>query len=163
MYELLHGTPIAFECCYLLQFDGGASPNPGMGAGGAVLYNGDASRTLAFEGATYFATTTNNQAEYSGLLLGLHSALSMGVKRLVIEGDSMLVIKQLKKEWTIKNESLKEVSSKIATLLQQLNYVGCRHILREKNKVADALTHEARKKGYSFSRLYSKVSSDHSL
>jgi ribonuclease HI len=39
---------------------------------------------------------TNNMAEYEALLFGLSTTLSLGVRQLLVKGDSQLIIKQVK-------------------------------------------------------------------
>ena len=43
--------------------------------------------------------STNNTAEYEGLLAGLWAAAGLGIKRLVVRGDSQLVVNQVTKEY----------------------------------------------------------------
>lgn len=40
--------------------------------------------------------STNNEAEYSGLILGLKAAVELGLKKLIVKGDSQLVIQQVR-------------------------------------------------------------------
>jgi ribonuclease HI len=49
---------------------------------------------------------TNNEAEYTGLVIGLKAALEGGYKRLVINGDSTLVVKQMQGIWQCKAGNL---------------------------------------------------------
>jgi ribonuclease HI len=44
---------------------------------------------------------SNNAAEYEALIHGLNIAISLGVKRLMVYGDSLVVISQINKEWTV--------------------------------------------------------------
>jgi ribonuclease HI len=46
---------------------------------------------------------SNNEAEYVALLHGLCLAVSLGIKRLLVYGDSLLVVQQVNKEWDINN------------------------------------------------------------
>jgi ribonuclease HI len=123
---------------FLLRFDGGATPNPGRGSGAAVLFAADG--TVIGECHDSYEYCTNNYAEYQGLIMGLEMALLHSVKRLRIEGDSMLVIQQVKGSWKVKVESLKSLYSEAKRLLDQFESVQIRHIPRELNSHADALT-----------------------
>ena len=49
---------------------------------------------------------TNNEAEYEALLYGLRMAISLGVKRPMVFGDSDLVINQVMKEWDIRSPAM---------------------------------------------------------
>ena len=132
---------------YLLQFDGGSRGNPGLGGSGAVLYIKNSSEeiqelwsTAAFIGAS---GVTNNVAEYCGLLEGLKQAVQMEVKYLEIEGDSQLVINQLRGEYKVKNKRLLTLYDTAKDLMKQIPYIKLNHIPRELNKRADQLSNAA--------------------
>lgn len=148
-YTTLVGSACNKELCYLLQFDGGAVPNPGEGCGAAVIFSPEP-RVSVFKGGTYLEKATNNQAEYIGLLFGLQTAVKMGITRIIIEGDSQLVVFQVSRKWNVNNEHLKMYHTNIQTLLSNFEYVGIRHVLRAYNKVADALTGEGIRRKCSF-------------
>ncbi|XP_074313841.1 uncharacterized protein LOC141649037 [Silene latifolia] len=78
---------------------------------------------------------TNNAAEYEACLLGLRSALDLGVKKLLVHGDSSLVINQVGGSWKIRSQSLALYQIKIDEL--DIRYV---HFPREENQFADALS-----------------------
>jgi ribonuclease HI len=101
---------------WLLMVDGAARGNPGPAGCGAFLRDP--------EGATrkklcrYLGTTTNNVAEYEGLLMGLQSALDMGAKRVHIESDSELMVKQLNGLYRVRDEKLKALHRRALGLLE---------------------------------------------
>jgi len=138
-YFILKGSALLEEC-HLLQFDGLSEPNPGESTAGAVLFSPE--RKPVFERGTYMGHATNNQAEYTGLLIGLNGAIRFGVKNLLIEGDSQLVIFQTEGKWKVANETLKTIHTEIMTLLEQFDFVGIRHIPREQNAHADKITND---------------------
>lgn len=125
-----------------LRFDGGSRQASKRAGCGAALYSDDETeldaryRTLPF--------CTNNVAEYEGLILGLQLAILKDVAHLRVEGDSMLVINQMKGSWKINYEHLRLLHQK-ARELCALIPGGCEfyHIYRDKNKRADALANEA--------------------
>jgi ribonuclease HI len=122
---------------YLLQFDGGAVPNPGKASGAAVLfYNGE----LIHERATFLSHATNNEAEYMGLINGLELCLELNVKTLKVTGDSMLIINQMNGKWKCSKEHLRPYYDKCLKLLSQFNSVSVSHVLRAFNKNADSLS-----------------------
>lgn len=127
--------------CHILQFDGGSVPNPGPSSGGAVLLKSDR-RSVIFEVGDYVEYSTNNQAEYFGLWLGLKECLERGYREILIEGDSQLIIKQVAGEWKCKDPDLKQLQKTVLDLIAKFDYVAIRHVLREYNKHADALTNE---------------------
>ena len=138
---------------YVLQFDGLSEPNPGESSGGAVLYAPDGS--IVFEAGEFIPHATNNQAEYTGLILGLTHAKSFPVTNLRIEGDSMLVINQVAGKWKIKNDVLKSLHGAVLELLKSPAFVniGIRHVYRDQNKHADKLTNDVMKTHESFYKL----------
>ena len=52
--------------------------------------------------------TTNNEAEYEGILTGLRLAKALGAKNLLIQSDSKLVIRQIKGEYEAKEERMQK-------------------------------------------------------
>ena len=97
----------------ILYFDGKSEPNPGKGSAAAVLYENDA---IIFEVGKYLESTTNNQAEYLGLLVGLRKCVELAVKTLEVRGDSNLVIKQCSGEWKTKDSKLIPLNDEVKIL-----------------------------------------------
>lgn len=90
---------------------------------------------------------SNNQAEYTGLIIGLQAAHRFGVKRLIIEGDSLLVCNQVRGGWKVSKESshlepLRDAARKHLNAAK-FSAVTLRHIAREGNADADAAGNEA--------------------
>lgn len=137
---------------HLLQFDGGAEPNPGRAAGGAILFSPDGQPL--FERAEYISYATNNEAEYTGLLVGLHEAAALGIKALEIQGDSNLVVQQVAGKWKISAANLKGLHSQVLAALAPFDYVAIRHIYRDQNMEADRIATEGIADGVSFICVY---------
>jgi ribonuclease HI len=137
---------------YLLQFDGLAAPNPGQATAGAVLFSPEGK--VVFELAEYLGIQTNNYAEYMGLLIGLRLAKEKGIKDIRIEGDSNLVIQQVRGLWRVKEPRLKPLFETIMKLLIDFKVESVKHVYREYNKAADALTNECLEKKMGFVRIY---------
>jgi ribonuclease HI len=149
-YTTLSGTPVSSEDCCILQFDGGAVPNPGKAFGaGAILSEGNPRRVI-LKGGLYLSSATNNQAEYMGLLFGLNQAFQLGIKHLLIEGDSQLVVMQVSRKWNVRNESLVKYHKSARELLTLFKYVGIRYIPRAQNALADSLADEGIRREKSF-------------
>ena len=149
-YSIIKGSDTTEEeSCYLLQFDGLAEPNPGISTGGAVVFS-PFSRKVVFERGEFIDFATNNQAEYTGLLIGLQSASNIGIKHLLIEGDSQLVILQSEGKWKVKNEALKIFHTQVRGLLDTFEFVAIRHIYRDNNKYADKITNDVLKSRKSY-------------
>ena len=95
---------------FLLRFDGGSNPNPGKCAGAYVIYE---NVNIIAEGGVYIPKGTNNIGEYTGLLSGLERCVSIGIKNIFIEGDSLLVVSQVSGKWKVKNEGIRIIFEKI--------------------------------------------------
>ena len=88
----------------IIHSDGGARGNPGPAGIGAVL-NNEKGEVLA-EISKYLGETTNNQAEYQALIAGLEKAKELKAEELECYLDSELVVKQLNREYKVKNAEL---------------------------------------------------------
>lgn len=145
--------------------DGGARGNPGpAGAGASVtvqdITGGEPRAYLHYYRDLHIRSflgsrATNNQAEYRGVIEALRQAVGEArrfqqtkcgetgvVIQLVIQGDSNLVIKQLKGEYDCHNDKLRQLLQQAMDLLQEMRSIGdCRlsieHVYRNDNKVAD--------------------------
>ena len=122
-----------------LHTDGGARGNPGPAGIGAVLKIGE--KELLFK--KYIGSTTNNQAEYQALLLGMKEAKEAGVDELECYLDSELVVKQLKREYKVKDGGLAILFVKAWNQMNDFKKVSFHHVRREQNKLADKLVNEA--------------------
>ncbi len=123
--------------------DGGARGNPGPAACGVIIQNEKGE--IVSELSRYIGEATNNQAEYSALILALEEAGSIFLKENSSKKhvecylDSELVVKQLKREYRIKNEGLKPFYVKVIKLISSFDSIKFNYIPREKNKLADKL------------------------
>lgn len=121
--------------------DGGSRGNPGPSASGYAIL--DMNDKLLMEQGVYLGITTNNQAEYTALKLGLEAAHKLGAKEVEVYMDSMLVVNQMKGIFKIKNRDLWAVHDAIKQLLPQFDKVTFDHVPREFNKLADAAVNKA--------------------
>ncbi len=121
--------------------DGGSRGNPGPSASGFVLY--DMNDHVLVDKGVYLGITTNNQAEYTALKLGLAGALAVGIQNIHVFMDSMLVVNQMKGIFKIKNRDLWPVHTAIKELVRQFDVIDFTHIPRELNKAADAAVNRA--------------------
>ena len=124
-----------------LWTDGGARGNPGPAAFAYVLEAEDGT-VLAARGEAIGAAT-NNVAEYRGLVAGLAEAVERGVDELEVVSDSELLVKQMRGEYRVKNQALRELSLEAAALARRLGRVEYRAVRREHNELADRLVNEA--------------------
>ena len=88
-------------------------------------------------------TATNNVAEYRGLLAGLEAALERGVDELDVVSDSELLVKQMRGEYKVKNETLRQLHAEATTLADRLGKARYRAVRREHNELADSLVNDA--------------------
>jgi ribonuclease HI len=95
----------------------------------------------------FLGHTTNNVAEYQGLLLGLKLAQELGAAHLEIVSDSELVVKQIKGEYRVKSPHLAPLWREARTELQRFESYTIRHAPREQNRTADRLANEAIDRG----------------
>jgi ribonuclease HI len=124
-----------------LYTDGGSRGNPGPSASGYVLY--DMNDKILVDTGVYLGVTTNNQAEYTALKLGLAEALRGGARIVHVYMDSMLVVNQMKGIFKIKNRDLWPIHDAIKTMAATLEKVDYTHVPRELNKAADAAVNRA--------------------
>lgn len=121
--------------------DGAAKGNPGPAGAGWVIYNDDGKALV--KNHRYLGELTNNQAEYEALLLAIGEAGELGGKELILYSDSELMVRQLKKEYKVKNEGLKPLYTKALLTLSQFRRYTIMYVPREKNKLADSLANKA--------------------
>jgi ribonuclease HI/pterin-4a-carbinolamine dehydratase len=125
-----------------LYADGGSRGNPGPSASGYVLL--DMSGQVVLRAGEYLGVTTNNQAEYQALKLGLEHALHDYQSREVhVYMDSMLVVNQMKNIFKVKNRDLWPIHDAIKELVTKFDKVTFDHVPRELNKLADAEVNKA--------------------
>jgi dinuclear metal center YbgI/SA1388 family protein len=126
---------------YTLRVDGGSRGNPGPSAIGVVLENeaGD----VVEEVGDRIGFATNNVAEYQALLTGLETALDRGVRRLRILSDSLLLVRQMRQEYKVKNVQLKQLWLQAGALVRRFDRVEIKHVPREENAAADLLVNKA--------------------
>jgi ribonuclease HI len=120
--------------------DGGSRGNPGPSASGFVVMS--THLEVIHQGGVYLGITTNNQAEYHGVRLGLEKALEMGVKTVDFRIDSLLVVNQLCGIYKIKNRDLWPIHERIKELVDKFDHVSFRHVKREFNQLADGMVNK---------------------
>lgn len=124
-----------------LQFDGGSRGNPGPAGIGVVLRAQDGTPLVTL--GRYIGRATNNVAEYRALITGLEKAKELGAKKLLIRGDSELIVRQMTGAYRVKNPDLKELYEQAQHLLHQFDEARIEHNYREKNTLADRLANLA--------------------
>lgn len=95
----------------------------------------------------YLGKTTNNVAEYSGLLAALEWALAEGQKRLRVVADSELMVKQMQGRYKVNSADLRPLWEEAKRRAARLEGFRIEHVLRGKNQRADRLANQAMDKG----------------
>jgi ribonuclease HI len=124
-----------------LYTDGAARGNPGPAGAGAVIVNPDGH--IVAKVGKFLGESTNNVAEYMGLILGLKRAKAMGIKELDVYSDSELLVKQLAGDYAVKAEHLRPLHDEARSLLKAFSEIQVRYIPREENEQADAMSNRA--------------------
>jgi ribonuclease HI len=121
--------------------DGGARGNPGPAAYGYVLETDDGT-VLAAHGEG-IGIATNNVAEYRALVEGLRKAAELQVDEVEVVSDSELLVNQMRGDYKVKNEALRELWLDANELADKLGKVTFTAVRREHNELADRLVNEA--------------------
>ncbi len=124
----------------IIYSDGGSRGNPGPSASGFVVMN--ANQDVVHQGGMYLGITTNNQAEYHGVRLGLEKAREMGAKTVDFRMDSLLVVNQLTGIYNIKNRDLWPINERVKELAAGFDKVSFSHVRREFNQLADGMVNK---------------------
>lgn len=123
-----------------VYFDGASRGNPGPAAIGWVIVTGDG---IVTEGSKRIDDTTNNRAEYEGLIHALSVADSYGFDEVEVRSDSELLVKQVRGEYDTNDPALRERRVRARELLAQFDGWTLSHVPREINERADELANEA--------------------
>lgn len=126
---------------YVLYSDGGSRGNPGPSAAGFVLVDSQTGQLIE-EGGLYLGITTNNQAEYHGLSLGIERALEKGILSLECRLDSQLVVNQINGSYHIKNQELWPLYERVKSYIPQFEHIIFVYIPREYNQRADSVVNK---------------------
>lgn len=123
-----------------LYTDGGSRGNPGPSASAYVIM--DMNDVVIKKSGIYQGITTNNQAEYQAVKIGLEEARKIGALEIAIYMDSLLVVNQMKGIFKVKNRDLWPIHEAIKELIKSFKKVTFTHVPRELNKLADAEVNE---------------------
>jgi ribonuclease HI len=121
----------------IVYSDGGSRGNPGPSAAGYIIINNK--EEVVAQGGEYLGITTNSQAEYQGVRIGLEKALELGFQHVDFRIDSMLVVNQMNGIYKIKNRELWPINERIRELVTKFEKVTFSHVKREFNQLADGM------------------------
>jgi ribonuclease HI len=125
----------------IIYTDGGARNNPGPAGIGAVLLDEKGNEVASL--SKYIGEATNNQAEYKAVIAALEKAKELGVEELEFYLDSELVVRQLNREYRVKDKDLAPLFVQIYNAALGFKKVSFNHVPREQNKKADRLVNLA--------------------
>jgi ribonuclease HI len=118
-----------------IHFDGGGqSPGPVTAACTVELSDGSCDQDVQ-----RFDQGTHNTAEWQALILGLRVALKHGERHVLVRGDSMLVVKQINREWKTKDAALQALRAQAEELLALFETWRVEWIPRKENRRTDQL------------------------
>lgn len=126
-----------------LYTDGGSKGNPGSGAIGVVICDGD--NNLLYEHSACIGYCTNNQAEYRALIKGLELCARYTRKRVTAYCDSELVVKQMNGVYRLKNDALRKLYHEVRSRARIFDSVTYQHVGRSNQRItrADELLNQA--------------------
>jgi ribonuclease HI len=126
---------------YRINIDGGSRGNPGPAAYGIVIR--DPSGQVVARLKKYIGRTTNNVAEYYGLIAALDYAQAHGLRALRIESDSELLVNQMQGRYKVKSADLQPLFERARKMVHSFESFRIGHVCREQNREADQLANEA--------------------
>ncbi|MEV0336775.1 bifunctional RNase H/acid phosphatase [Nocardia sp. NPDC050717] len=144
----------------IVEADGGSRGNPGPAGYGAVVFDADHARVLA-ERKEYLGVTTNNVAEYRGLIAGLAASAELGATVVAVRMDSKLVVEQMSGRWKVKHPSMIPLVEQARSLVAGFDRVSFTWIPRAENSHADRLANEAMDDGDLVSTVREAVAAGH--
>ena len=124
----------------VMHIDGGSRGNPGPAAFAVVVEDAGGARLHAFSNS--LGETTNNVAEYQGLLAALNYALSHHHPRVKVISDSELLVRQMQGRYKVKSADLKPLFQQAQEIARKLEAFSIEHVRREQNRDADRLVNE---------------------
>jgi ribonuclease HI len=129
-------TPIERPENWVMYFDGSLNLE---GAGAGVLLISPTGEQLKYV-LQILWKVSNNEAEYEALLHGLRLAASLGIKRLLVYGDSAVVINQVNKSWDCNKENMDAYFLEVHKLENKFYGLKFHHVVRDNNVAADVLS-----------------------
>lgn len=126
---------------FTIYTDGGARGNPGPAGIGVWIQDSQTGDITKIK--EYIGETTNNQAEYRALLRALEKAHELGAHEVSCFLDSELIVKQMNREYRVKDKELATLFLKVWNLAALFKKITFHHVPRAQNKEADKLVNEA--------------------
>ena len=124
-----------------LEFDGGSRGNPGPAGIGVVVRAQDGTPLVTL--GRFIGKATNNVAEYRALITALEEAKKLGATKIIIRGDSELIVRQMTGQYKVKHPDMKVLYDEAQRLIRGFASAKIEHNLRHKNDLADKLANLA--------------------
>lgn len=121
----------------IIYVDGATRGNPGPASIAAVIKN-EQGRTITTS-SERIGTSTNNQAEYRAIILGLKKAIALGARFIEVRSDSELVVRQINGGYRVRNSALMPLYQQVKQLEYSLEGFAVNHISRQDNNEANDL------------------------
>jgi ribonuclease HI len=129
-------TPTERPEHWVMYFDGSLKLE---GEGAGVLLISPKGEQLNYV-LQIFWKVSNNEAEYEALLHGLRLAISLGIKRLLVYGDSAVVINQVNKSWDRNKENMDTYCLEVRKHENKFYGLEFHHVVHDNNVAADVLS-----------------------
>ncbi len=126
---------------FTLFCDGASRGNPGPSSFGYVIYGEDGD--IVVKVGRTIGSTTNNVAEYEGLIQGLEHCKELKASDVTVKSDSQLLVRQLSGQYKVKTPHILTLFQRAKAVLPAFTSVRFVHIPREENKEADKLANAA--------------------
>ncbi|MCO5592509.1 hypothetical protein L7F22_046512 [Adiantum nelumboides] len=123
------------EDAYTLLFDGGRRER-NKAAGRFVILNEEKKEVLK-KGIQLHLAQSNNEAEYATLKACLEECKGMGIKRLMVKRDALLIVRQVQGTWACKNSKILQWLHEVKLLMKDFEAIQIQHISHQHNKEAD--------------------------
>ncbi|MCO5547251.1 hypothetical protein L7F22_000696 [Adiantum nelumboides] len=107
-------------------------------AGGFVILN-EEKREVFKKGIHLHLAHSNNEVEYATLKAGLEECKSMEIKRLMVKGDALLIVRHVQGTWACKNSKLLQWLHEVKLLIKDFEAIQIQHISRQHNKEVDTI------------------------
>jgi ribonuclease HI len=110
-----------------------------QGAGARILFIAPGGEQLKYALQLLFPAS-NNAAEYEALIHGLNIAVSLSIKKLMVYGDSLVVISQINKDCDCSTDSMSKYRAAVRKSEYKFEGLEFHHVERDRNATADALS-----------------------
>jgi ribonuclease HI len=110
-----------------------------QGAGAGILFIAPGGEQLKYALQLLFPAS-NNAAEYEALVHGLSITVSLGIKKLMVYDDSLVVISQINKDWDCLTDLMGKYCAAVRKLEDKFEGLEFHHVERDRNATVDALS-----------------------